>query len=291
MAITLQNIQFSPFEFLTETSWNAQNSWYDKKCASSQLYAPFLFCNGDTPQFAVNIAGLVGDNIATKLTGRKLRLGIDGYGLIPNADISFAFIPLTTNTLYQVRFAGTAGIGIRNFVEENVPVGECFRWYIYLEDDDLTWYSSYWKMLVDCCDTTLIEYYGNTDQFGFYYCDLNQRQTFRINMDTLYNPEWETEEEVYRQSNGVLRMLNESTRPTYTMQTAPIHQRLIQGLRIALMHDTVNIWSSKYTGRIVRTGSFTVENIQFMMYPLSRVNFQFQPYSFNATNDKCGSCD
>lgn len=54
----------------------------------------------------------------------------------------------------------------------SVEVGECFR--IKIEVADQSWCSNCFQRIGDDCHTSVVEYYGEENQFGFNYCASNE---------------------------------------------------------------------------------------------------------------------
>lgn len=104
-------------------------------------------------------------------------------------------------------------------------------------------------------------------------------------------PQFPEEREVFRKANGVSKTISVVVRKTYAMETALMPARVHERLKIALVHDTVNIENDKYLGGISQSGDYTIEWPDFQDFPVSKATTTLEVTPFNASNNNCATCE
>lgn len=107
----------------------------------------------------------------------------------------------------------------------------------------------------------------------------------------LHKPQFLEEAERYRKANGVTVTLSVVVRKVYEGLTDNIPEKLHERLKIALVHDHVEVEGDKYVGVIAQDGDYQIEWQDFLSYPLAQGKFKAEVTPFNATNSNCGTCE
>lgn len=107
----------------------------------------------------------------------------------------------------------------------------------------------------------------------------------------LRQPQFPSERNVFRKSDGSVKVLSNVIRKTYQGLTDMMDENLHQRLRIALAHDTVTITNANYLYDIVEDGDYQIGWIDFIDFPLAPATFQVQITPFNVSNDNCATCE
>lgn len=107
----------------------------------------------------------------------------------------------------------------------------------------------------------------------------------------LKTPQFPTEANRFRLSNGESKTLSVTIRKVYEMQSDYMGEAMHQRLVIALNHDTVNIEGDKYIGGASVEGDYEIQWPDFLDYPLGQATVKLQATPFNFTNDNCQTCE
>lgn len=107
----------------------------------------------------------------------------------------------------------------------------------------------------------------------------------------LKTPQFPTEANRFRLSNGESKTLSVTIRKNYTVATDYMSQTMHQRLVVALNHDTVNIEGDRYVGGVSVDGDYEITWPDFLDYPLGQAGIKIQVTPFDMTNDNCKTCD
>lgn len=104
-------------------------------------------------------------------------------------------------------------------------------------------------------------------------------------------PQFQEERDIFRESNGRIRVLNSVIRKRYEGETDHWPEKLHDRFKIALSHDHVTIEGEKYVGEAVQDGDYTINWPDFLDYPLAKAQFYVFATPFDASNSNCGTCE
>lgn len=104
-------------------------------------------------------------------------------------------------------------------------------------------------------------------------------------------PQFPEEREVFRKANGVSKTISVVVRKTYEMETALMPARIHERLKIALVHDVVNIENDKYLGGVTQAGDYSIQWPEFQDFPVSKATATLEVTPFNASNNNCATCE
>jgi hypothetical protein len=107
----------------------------------------------------------------------------------------------------------------------------------------------------------------------------------------LLKPQFPEEKTVYSKSNGETVTLSASVKKTYALKTDWMPEKWHERLKVALLHDTVNIEGDKYAGGVRLEKMDEIEWQDFLDYPTAPVNGVVSVDPFFAINSNCKSCD
>lgn len=107
----------------------------------------------------------------------------------------------------------------------------------------------------------------------------------------LKTPQFPTEANRFRLSNGESKTLSVTIRKVYTLETDYMSDSMHQRLVIALNHDTVNIEGDRYAGGVSVDGEYEAPPVDFLDYPLRKATTRVQVTPFDMTNDNCQTCE
>lgn len=107
----------------------------------------------------------------------------------------------------------------------------------------------------------------------------------------LHKPQFPESAERYRKANGETVTLSVTVRKVYEGLTDSIPEKLHERLKIALVHDRVEVEGDKYVGVIAQDGDYQIEWQDFLSHPLAQGKFKAEVTPFNATNSNCGTCE
>jgi hypothetical protein len=106
----------------------------------------------------------------------------------------------------------------------------------------------------------------------------------------LHKPQFLEEAERYRKANGTTVTLSVVVRKVYEGLTDRLPEKLHERLKIALVHDHVEVEGDKYVGVVTQEGDYQIEWQDFLSHPLAQGKFKAEVTPFNATNSNCGTC-
>src|ERR1700749_4669286 len=90
----------------------------------------------------------------------------------------------------------------------------------------------------------------------------------------LHKPQFLEDANRYRKANGVTVTLSVVVRKVYEGLTDSIPEKLHERLKIALVHDSVQVEGDKYVGVITQEGDYQIEWQDFLSYPLAQGKFK-----------------
>lgn len=104
-------------------------------------------------------------------------------------------------------------------------------------------------------------------------------------------PQFPTEANRFRLSDGTSKTLSVTIRKTWELQTDYMGELTHQRLVIALNHDTVTIEGDKYMGGVSVDGDYEISWPDFLDYPLGQAAVKIQVTPFDMTNSNCQTCE
>jgi hypothetical protein len=107
----------------------------------------------------------------------------------------------------------------------------------------------------------------------------------------LKTPQFPTEANRFRLSDGTSKTLSVVIRKTWALQTDYMGELTHQKLVIALNHDNVSIEGDKYAGGATVDGDYEISWPDFLDYPLGQAEVKIQVTPFDATNSNCQTCE
>ncbi len=107
----------------------------------------------------------------------------------------------------------------------------------------------------------------------------------------LTRPQFQEERDVFRKSNGAIKVLSSVIRKRYEGETDLWPEKLHERFKIALSHDNVTVEGEKYIGGVVQDGDYTINWPDFLDYPRGKAQFFAFATPFDASNSNCGSCE
>lgn len=113
----------------------------------------------------------------------------------------------------------------------------------------------------------------------------------RVRLPMMFiNPQFPTERNVFRLSNGVTKVQSVVIKNTYSGKTDKLPEDWHKKLVIALSHDTVTIENERLLSDVVLDGDYEISWPDFLQYPLAESKFSVQVTPFAATNSNCLTC-
>lgn len=107
----------------------------------------------------------------------------------------------------------------------------------------------------------------------------------------LKTPQFPTEANRFRLSNGENKTLSVTIRKNYSLVTDYMSQTMHQRLVVALNHDNVSIEGDRYVGGVTVDGEYEITWPDFLDYPLGQAAVKIQVTPFDMTNDNCQTCE
>lgn len=107
----------------------------------------------------------------------------------------------------------------------------------------------------------------------------------------LKTPQFPTEANRFRKSNGETHTISVTIRKNYNVQTDYMGELTHQRLVIALNHDNVTIEGDKYVGGVVVDSDYEIQWPEFLDYPLGQGTVKIQVTPFDMTNSNCQTCE
>jgi hypothetical protein len=151
-----------------------------------------------------------------------------------------------------------------------------------------------------CTDTdftSVLDYYSERDEAGFAYC-LGPEMKNRVRLPVyLTRPTYPDDEEIHRNSAGLVRIRKSQVRKLYEFVTDQFPNWAVESLRAVFMHDFVFIEANSavpqvmnYEGQIVKEGSFEPIYVDYKNFPLATVNLKVNAVDYNLQKNNCGLC-
>jgi len=106
----------------------------------------------------------------------------------------------------------------------------------------------------------------------------------------LHKPQFLEDSDRYRKANGETVTLSVVVRKVYEGLTDRLPEKIHDRLKIALVHDRVQIEGDKYVGIVTQEGDYQIDWQDFLSHPLAQAKFKAEVTPFNATNSNCGTC-
>lgn len=107
----------------------------------------------------------------------------------------------------------------------------------------------------------------------------------------LRTPQFPTEANRFRLSNGESKTLSVVVRKVWEILTDYMTKQAHQRLVIALNHDNVSIEGDKYVGGVTVDSDYEIVWPDFLDYPLGQAKVKIQVTPFDVTNSNCQSCE
>lgn len=107
----------------------------------------------------------------------------------------------------------------------------------------------------------------------------------------LKTPQFPTEANRFRKSNGESQTLSVTIRKQYNVQTDYMGELTHQRLVIALNHDNVTIEGDKYVGGVTVDSDYEIQWPDWLDYPLGQGTVKIQVTPFDMTNSNCQTCE
>lgn len=108
----------------------------------------------------------------------------------------------------------------------------------------------------------------------------------------LTQPQFPATSNVFRRADGSLKVLSAVVRKTFQGKTDYMPAVWHEKLRIALMHDIVQIEGDRLVGKVALEGEgYEINWLDFQDYPTAPAEFTVQVGDYNFTNDNCQTCE
>lgn len=182
----------------------------------------------------------------------------------------------------------------------DVPCGSCFQMVFAPNNNfDYGFYvSNIFSYQCDNTDyTSVIDYYSDLDEAGFYYCissDIKNRARLPL---YLTRPTYPDEEEEYRLSNNRYKKRKVDVKESYEVVTDNLPVWVIRCFRAVFLHDYIFIEDEPtmpqpmlYKGEIAKDGAFEPQYVTYKNYPLANVKVKVLAVDFVLQKNNCGEC-
>lgn len=314
MAYRVITPQFSFVRFSDQHLEDA--NWLDDQLPGSELgiILPACHVNDFAYQFVVETdTEAEADNICNAdggPAGYPVIMSVPGASLGPTITQS-EFNTLSSSNTYEGIITDMGGgryrldethilFYVSRLTMLNVSCGECFQ--MVFAPNNLYDYGFYVSNIFhNQCNntdyTSVIDYYSELDEAGFYYCIAsNIKNRARLPL-YLTRPTYPDEEEVYQLSNNRYKTRKSTIRKSYEVETDTMPSWIIECLRAVFIHDFVFIEEEPtipqpmwYQGEIEKDGAFDPQYIDYKNYPLAKVKFKVFAVDFNIQKNNCGEC-
>lgn len=107
----------------------------------------------------------------------------------------------------------------------------------------------------------------------------------------LSRPQYPDDRTIFRRADGTTKTLSAVVRKTYEGETDQLPEKIHERLKIALLHDTVNIEGDRYVGGVSVDGDYTIDWQRFLDFPLAKAEFRVQVTPFDFSNSNCQTCE
>ena len=170
---------------------------------------------------------------------------------------------------------------------ENIPLRTCFRLAVETEMGDVLISNCF--QIVSEKYTSVLSFTGEEDSFGYVYC-VGCENRIRLPL-YLSQPQLSDTENVYLRSDGSRKLLSSVTSKSYQGRVDFIPFNVHEKIKIALSHDTVEIFSDEYSGDVVKDGSYDIGWTDIDDLNVAPASFKVFATPFDARNDNCAVCE
>lgn len=179
-----------------------------------------------------------------------------------------------------------------------VQVGDCFRYCITTEANEVIACSNLFTRVQDECYTTLFRYYNEENGFGFKYLAVDvdgetviTENTIRLYVNFRNQQPANLQENTSRLPNGTYQRTSTIYDWQYTAQVAPLSDEQYRQLTALLKHDKV--FATEYLtgidGKITALGVPEIDYPDRIRKPTNPGTFTIIDESAGETNNNCGS--
>jgi len=169
---------------------------------------------------------------------------------------------------------------------------ECFRLGLEMTINGTTFYKASNKFYRACEIeyTTVLEYYGDEDIYGFKYCQFDLFNRVRIPM-LLDQPQLPDEESVYPKSDGTLVITKSVTKKEFEGSTQHFYFKTHEKIKIALSHDQVFATGINVDNGIRKNGNYEIKWTNNRKYIKAPAEFKAFETPYLVRNDNCHDCE
>lgn len=139
----------------------------------------------------------------------------------------------------------------------------------------------------DDCFTSILEYVNDEDYAGFAYCNIDFSNRVRLPF-YLSKPKMAEDRGVYRKSNGLIKLTKSLLTKEYQVQTDFMTEQMHDSLCVALAHDSVNVYSSSYSGSVSKSSEYNLPWDDDMC--IAQADFKVAVTPFAIRNNNCQDC-
>jgi hypothetical protein len=141
------------------------------------------------------------------------------------------------------------------------------------------------------CYTTELTYYSESDEAGFMYC-ISDDIVNKVRLPMFFRkPTYSAESAIYKQSSGEITLIKAKVGKQYECLTDTMPEWCHDAMNAALIHDTKEVVSAKYSGGISLSGNYEPDWQEFLNYPLGQVKFKVDVTPFLIKKNNCGACE
>jgi hypothetical protein len=138
------------------------------------------------------------------------------------------------------------------------------------------------------CYSSVLEYTNEENYADFNYCNI----TNPINKVRLWlypsQPKPVEDKAIYRKSSGAIRQTRSVITKEFLMQTEHLNEDIHDKITVALAHDSINMYSTNYTGGISKNGDYTIEWVDNICKAPANFKAWATPYAIK--NNSCADC-
>ncbi len=170
-----------------------------------------------------------------------------------------------------------------------VKCNECFELAVTVSigDTTITRVSSCFVRSCDSCYTSVLEYSGDQDDFGFRYC--NGEAVNRVRLPFYFrHPILSTDRAIYNRSNGTIKTTRSTTSKEYSALTNNLPEYVHEKLVVALNHDTTMIVGDRYSGGFQVSGEYAINWVENLCTATASFKALVSPYLVK--NNNCKEC-
>jgi hypothetical protein len=107
----------------------------------------------------------------------------------------------------------------------------------------------------------------------------------------LSRPQYPDDRTIFRRADGSTKTISAVVRKTYEGETDQLPEKIHERLKIALLHDAVNIEGDRYVGGVSVEGDYAIDWQRFLDFPLAKAEFRVQVTPFDFSNSNCQTCE